>query len=343
VWYWDLPTTPNGLKPLIAYSGAGSAPDGSIYIGGMDHRTNSALYSLPAAGGTATLPAPTLGYLGDARAASEAAGNYLPGEGIEKFHTRPTWYQGKVYVANLNHSDLDAGYLNKRGFHWYAYDTAGGSFTDLSAGAPHGVGALHGGIVSTVIDPARGVIYGYGGPYDPTIFNHVHYYDPAAGRFGERTGWKLRTQHAIDAAQCFTGPRVCYVADNLGTVWRFLDPDPATGKLEWRRVGSIGQSTTATYGANWVFHVNPGRTRAYLLTKRGKFFEMRLSDGRILRKLDFPAVEPAFAGWWYYGHNAWDQFGRFYLAAFKPLTKSTGVRLLAVDPARFLAATASGG
>ena len=80
MWYWDLPTTPNGLKPLIAYSGAGSAPDGSIYIGGMDHRTNSALYSLPAAGGTATLPAPTLGYLGDARAASEVAGNYLPGE-----------------------------------------------------------------------------------------------------------------------------------------------------------------------------------------------------------------------------------------------------------------------
>ena len=86
----------------------------------------------------------------------------------------------------------------------------------------------------------------YGAPYDPTIFNHIHYYNPAAGRFGERTGWKLRTQHAIDAAQCFTGPRVCYVADNLGTVWRFLDPDPATGKLEWRRVGSIGQSTTAT-------------------------------------------------------------------------------------------------
>src|SRR4029453_636129 len=98
----------------------------------------------------------------------------------------------------------------------------------------------------------------YGAPYDPTIFNHVHFCDPATGRFGERTGWKLRTQHAIDAAQCFTGPRVCYVADNLGTVWRFLDPDPATDKLEWRQVGSIGQSTTATYGANWVFHVNPG-------------------------------------------------------------------------------------
>ena len=30
VWYWDLPVTPNGLRPLIAYSGAGSAPDGSI-------------------------------------------------------------------------------------------------------------------------------------------------------------------------------------------------------------------------------------------------------------------------------------------------------------------------
>lgn len=394
VWYWDLPPTPNGLVPRISYSGAASAPDGSIYVAGMDHATNSALYGLGTAGSTAGDPAPTLAYLGDARAASEVAGNYLEGEGIEKFHTHPIWYNGRVYVANLNHSDLDAGYLNKRGFHWYAYDKAAGTFADLSASEPNGVGALHGGIVSIVLDPARGVVYGAelptgklyrydiarktttllgrpaygrpyvyagralwldrkgrvyfsagnerasnGAPYDPAIFNHVHYYDPATGRFGERTGWKLHTQHAIDAAQCFESPRVCYLADNLGTVYRFLDPDPATGKLGWRRIGSIGQSTTATHGTSWVFHVDPARAFAYLMTRYGSMFVMQLSDGRIVRQLDFRSVEPGFADWQFYGHNAWDKFGRFYFAAFKPLaSKSPGVRLVAIDPARFLAA-----
>lgn len=394
VWYWDLPATPDGLDPLIGYSGAGSAPDGSIYVAGMDHVSNSALYRLAPAGATAAVPARTLSYVGDARAASEAADNYRPGEGIEKFHTRPAWYDGKVYVANLNHSDLDAGYLNKRGFHWYAYDTAAGRFTDLSASEPGGVGAQHGGIVSQVIDAGRGLIYGAelptgnlyvydiahrvttllgrpaafarpyvytgralwldrrgrvylsagnegasrGAPYDPRVFNHVHYYDPATGRFGQQNGWTLRTQHAIDAVQCFTDPRVCYLADNLGTVYRFLDPDPGTGKPGWARIGDIGQSTLATLGPNWVLQVDPSRGQAYLMTNKGRFSVMRLGDGKILRQIDFYAREPAFSGWWFYGHDAWDRHGRFYVAAFKPLSRSTGVRLLAIDPRRFLAA-----
>ena len=361
----------------------------------MDHVTNSALYRLPAAGGTGGVPSPTLTYLGDARAASEAVGNYLPGEGIEKFHTRPTWHDGRVYVANLNDSVLDAGYLSKRGFHWYAYDEAGRSFADLSATEPGGVGAPHGGIVSTVIDPSRGVIYGaelptgnlyaydiarrtttllgrppygrpyvyanramwldgkgrvyltagnegvaYGAPYDPAIFNHVHYWDPATRRFGQRPGWKLRSQHAIDAAQCFPAAQVCFLADTLGNVFRFLDPDPATGKLSWTRVAAIGQTTTATFGDSWVFHVSADRSRAYLMTRRGHFFVLDLVSGQIVHHLDFYRLEPAFSGWYAYGHNAWDARGRFYFAAFKGLRVSTGVRLVAIDPKRFLAAAA---
>ena len=48
VWYWTLPDTPNGLRPTQSWSGAGSAPDGDIYVAGMDHRTNAALYRLRA-------------------------------------------------------------------------------------------------------------------------------------------------------------------------------------------------------------------------------------------------------------------------------------------------------
>ena len=393
LWYWDLPATPNGLRPLISYSGAGSAPGGTIYVGGMDHVSNSALYRLPGAGSTSALPAPTLSYLGDARAASEAAGNYLTGEGIEKFHTRPTWYGGRVFVANLNDSTQSAAYLNKRGFHWYAFDESAGKFEDMSASEPGGVGAPHGGIVSIVVDAGRGVIYGselptgnlyaydiarrttqllgrpaygrpyvyanramwldrrgrvyltagnegsdHGAPYARTIFNHVHYYDPDTGQFGQRTGWKLQSQHAIDAAQCFQTPRVCYLADNLGTVYRFMDPDPATGKMSWKRIGGVGQTTVATYGNNWVFHVDAKQTRSYLLTRRGKLFEMDLNSGAILRKIDFYVAEPGFKTWYAYGHDAWDAHGRFYFTAFKSLSTSTGVRLVAMDPQRFLAA-----
>ena len=178
----------------------------------------------------------------------------------------------------------------------------------------------------------------HGAPYARTIFNHVHYYDPDTGQFGQRTGWKLQSQHAIDAAQCFQTPRVCYLADNLGTVYRFMDPDPATGKMSWKRIGGVGQTTVATYGNNWVFHVDAKQTRAYLLTRRGKLFEMDLNSGAILRKIDFYVAEPGFKAWYAYGHDAWDAHGRFYFAAFKSLSTSTGVRLVAMDPQRFLAA-----
>src|SRR5690349_5509133 len=174
LWYWVLPDTPNGLRPTQSWSGAGTAPDGAIYVGGMDHQTNSALYRLEP-GGDAGAPALTLSYVGDAEAASQAAHNWKPGEYAEKFHTHPTWYQGRVYVASLNYSLIDAGYLKAPAFHWYAYDESAGTFTDLSAGEPGGTGAPHGGIVSIV--PEAGKIYGAMGPT-----GGLYAYDIATGR-----------------------------------------------------------------------------------------------------------------------------------------------------------------
>ena len=72
-WHWRLPDTPNGLKPLQNWHATGSAPNGDIYVGGMDHVTNSALYRLKA--GTNSFV-----YIGDAKSASVAAGNWKPGE-----------------------------------------------------------------------------------------------------------------------------------------------------------------------------------------------------------------------------------------------------------------------
>ena len=59
------------------------------------------------------------------------------------------WHDGRVYVATMNSSTLDATYLSQRGFHWYGYDVAAKRFIDLSATQPGGTGAVHGGPVTS--------------------------------------------------------------------------------------------------------------------------------------------------------------------------------------------------
>ncbi len=170
LWHWALPTTPNGLYPRQSWHATGSAPNGDIYVAGMDHRTNAALYRIEAATGL-------LRYVGDARSASEAADNWRPGETAQKFHTRPLWHRGKIYVATMDRSDLDAAYLERRGFHWYAYDPATDRFTDLSAKEPGGTAVPHGNLVSLASDPVNDVIYGAGVPT-----GEIYRYDVASGR-----------------------------------------------------------------------------------------------------------------------------------------------------------------
>jgi hypothetical protein len=90
VWFWTFPDTPNGLKPIQSWSGAGPAPRGEIYVAGMDHSTNAALYRLRQGDDPAAAPGPVLSYVGDARSASEAVGTWEAGEVAEKSHPRPT-------------------------------------------------------------------------------------------------------------------------------------------------------------------------------------------------------------------------------------------------------------
>ncbi len=254
-WLWQLPNTPNGLKPTDSWHATGSSPKGDIYIGGMDHATNSALYRLEAAKGT-------LRYVGDARSASESANNWKPGETAEKFHTRPLWYNGKVYVATMDRSGLDDQYLSRRGFHWYAYDPRQETFTDLSASEPGGIAAKNVSIVSIASDPKLNVLYAAAvptadiykydlakgrteklgrpaaydkqypytgrmmwvdsrsrlyfsagnsswGEYNPSIYNHIYYYDPASG-FGELKNWQLQESRSVELGQCLPGRKVCF-------------------------------------------------------------------------------------------------------------------------------------
>lgn len=154
---WVVPPTPNGLTPNQSWLSIGSSPDGQIYITGSDHKTNAALFRL-------SRKDDQLAYAGDARAASEAAANWLPSETAQKFHVRPLYYRGRLYLATADFTDENDGFLKHRGFHWYAYDASADRFSDLSATEPGGVGGEHASIVAMAIDEDRGLIYGHDTP-----------------------------------------------------------------------------------------------------------------------------------------------------------------------------------
>ncbi|UPW19546.1 hypothetical protein M0C34_04510 [Agarivorans sp. TSD2052] len=150
---WQLPDAPSGSRPDQSWLALGSDSEGAIYISGHDHHSNSMLYRLFQAD-------QTLRWVGDARSASEAANNWQDGETAEKFHTRPTAHQGRVYVATLDKSSMDTSYLNTRGFHWYGYDNQDQRFIDLSATEANGVGAATMQVVTIQVDTENDLLYG---------------------------------------------------------------------------------------------------------------------------------------------------------------------------------------
>ena len=381
-WHWRLPDAPDGLKPMESWHATGSAPDGDVYIAGMDHVTNTALYRLDSKTGM-------LRYVGDARSASEAAHNWLPGETAQKFHTRPLWHRGKVYVATLDRSALDDTYLSARGFHWYAYDPAQDSFADLSAGEPGGSAAPHGGLVTLAADPVRDVIYGAAlptgaifrydvaqgrtedlgrppgydkpylyagrvmwvdsrgrlyftaghpdyGRYDPAVYGHVRYFDPATG-FGERKDWALREPRALEMRQCLAGGKTCFFADDRGHVYRFDDDGPS-----WSYLGRV--AIPAEQWA-WVFDVSADGRKAYLVSSSriedaipASLYEFDLATGGTRRLCGLADLDPHIAAFRQHtGYDAWDADGRFYFASFTPRS-GANVILTRVDPVRLKAA-----
>lgn len=166
---WVFPDTPNGLQPNQSWFSVAGSPNGTLYASACDHETNSALYRLRPGSNTLEL-------IGDARSASERADNWLPEETAEKFHVRPLWHDGRVYIATADYSNQDDGYLERRGFHWYAYDERQRRFLDLSRDEPNGVGAPQISIFTTALDAPRGLLYGLGSPN-----SNLYVYDLSQG------------------------------------------------------------------------------------------------------------------------------------------------------------------
>jgi len=180
VHIWQMPDAPDGSRPDQSWLAVGSDAEGEIYISGHDHQTNSMLYRM-------YQHDDTLRWVGDAKSASEAANNWQAGESAEKFHTRPVHHNGTVYVATLDSSDMNNSFLNTRGFHWYGYQPADNSFTDLSATEPNGVGAQTMQIVTIQKDLVNNLLYGMSIPE-----NKLVRYDIATGTttvLGKPSAW----------------------------------------------------------------------------------------------------------------------------------------------------------
>ncbi|MBI9099650.1 MAG: hypothetical protein JEY91_14315 [Spirochaetaceae bacterium] len=179
--FWQLPDAPSGSKPDQSWLAVGSDPDGNIYISGHDHQTNSMLYQLNQSDGI-------LKWVGDARQASQDADNWETGETAEKFHTRPVYFDDRLYVATLDKSSMDTSYLNTRGFHWYAYDRNDDAFLDLSADEPNGVGAETLQIVTIQVDPASSTMYGMSIPENKVVSYNIN--SGTTTVLGNPTSWQ---------------------------------------------------------------------------------------------------------------------------------------------------------
>jgi hypothetical protein len=382
-WHWRLRDMPNGLKPTQSWHATASSPDGDIYVAGMDHSTDAALYRLtPGEHGA-------FRYVGDARSASEVVGDWAPGETAQKFHTRPLWHRGKVYVGTMDRSGLDDEYLSRRGYHLYAYDPRAGTFTDVSAAEPGGTAVDHGFVVSLASDPVRNVIYGAGvptgeiyrydvaagrterlgrpasfnrkyvyagrvmwldargrlyfsagnpawGTYDPSVFSHIYYYDPATGAFGEHRDWLLQDIRAIEAGQCLPGiPKRCVFTDDAGHIYRF-DDDPAAP--QWSYVGHAETEADLI----WAFEVSADGRKAYIVASSFAhrsvppvLYEVDLTDGAKTRRLcTLGDLSGELARLKHHtGYDAWDREGRFYVSSFSP-NEHNNVIVSRIDPVR---------
>lgn len=372
IWNWVLPNSPNGLRPAQSWHATGSSPDGDIYVAGMDHVTNAALYRLRSQSGR-------LEFIGDAQSSSEAARNWHPGETAQKFHTRPLWHNGRVYVATMDRSTLDDQYESRRGFHWYAYD-AKSSFVDLSASEPGGTAVDHGNVVTLASDPARNVIYGAGVPtgeifrYDvargrterlgrPGAYDQHYvytgrvmwvdshgrlyftasnarspkafghvYFYDPATGFGEREDWELQESRALELGQCFPTEKFCLFSDDRGHIYRFDEEGPS-----WSYIGQLKADPSAYV---WLFDVAVDTGKAYVGTSRPSadgetaLYVFDLKTGKTEYLCSFAQLDPSLQKLSIHtGYDAWDREGRFYFASFSRLSDQNVV-LTRVDPVR---------
>ncbi len=296
-----LPSTPGGLDPLQCWYALGNTPDGSIYIAASDHKTNSALFE-KRAGDQA------FRYVGDAQQASMQANNWAAGETLEKFHVRPTYLDGDIYLGGLNYSYYNKGYTKKRGFHWYRYRPSTGQFTDLSANTPDGTASPF-QLEYLIADPRHHRLYGAAVPK-----GHLVRFDPHTqttydlGRPPELTKnylpsdsfmWVNSRGRVYFAMEGRGGwfKRIHYFdpdSNTFGTMddWKLQGPPPRKkGKQKQQVKGGLKSAPIGRIPK--VGQCEPSGKRCYMSDNNGRIYRWRETDNTeqwtYLGQVRFPA------------------------------------------------------
>ena len=155
---------PDGMDMQQCWNGMGMDDQGRIYIGftsvRMDGREDFPVFRYDPKTGERV-------FLGTYLDIVAEAGNSQAGESIPKGHTRMVFADGKMYMGSQSFHDLkweiDA-LPTYRGSHLFAFDTAAGTWSDLSTALPGGVVTEHEGILSLNSLPQEHLLVGLAHP-----------------------------------------------------------------------------------------------------------------------------------------------------------------------------------
>jgi hypothetical protein len=218
----------------------------------------------------------------------------------------------------------------------YRYDVALGRTNILGRPASYDQPYVYTGRVMWV--DSRGRLYfTASNSKSPSVFGHVHYYDPKTG-FGERKDWPLQEGQALEVGQCLAKGKQCVFSDDEGHVYRFDDDGPS-----WSYLGQIETGQQATY--TWLFNVSSDGSKIYTANSTSpqpsnftSLYEFDLKTGKTQKLCTVADLDPSLRDLHVHtGYDAWDPEGRFYFASFNGHPDQPVV-LTRVDPARLKAA-----
>ena len=209
------------------WSGMGQAEDGTIYIAVSNHDEalgNVAIFALDPG-------ADRMRFINDIKSVSEAAGNWMSGEGQYKVHTfLERGSDGRLYFATMPATDVSG----RRGTHLYALDPSTEEIEDVTATSPFTITR------DAKIVEGRGVlleelgIKGLGAhPEFEDMLYLMTYNNGALLRYDLRTGTVLAVGHSPRVSYAFhvdAEGDVYYLGGKPGEAQAFLHYDAQTGE-----------------------------------------------------------------------------------------------------------------
>lgn len=233
---------PAGTRLLQCWNAMGMDDRGRVYIGFTSARADGREDFPVFRYDPETRARAFLGTLLDVVA---SAGNSREGEGIPKGHTRMIFADGTMYLGSQGFHDLKAGIdslPSYRGSHLFAFDTAAGTWQDLSAPLAGGVVTEHEGIVALNILRSEHLLVGLAHPSSDIVLYDYR----ARALLGTIPGipWKLGNPLSREIVIAPSGRIYTYRGtedparrDERHDVWVC---DPRSGRMEDTGVGMSG-------------------------------------------------------------------------------------------------------